>query len=261
MKLNTLAHLLLYSPLYGVPMYMGTKRGLKNMSEKYEPLDIRLSKVSPLSSKQASEKSNETFNEFKKEREKVAALVPIQNLVPSIIAGTAAAEGIGSIGKGIGGITSPITDVIGYKLFKKFFPGPEGMVEYTRAPEKALEMAAGTMGKSLGQTAAEGIQQFIGSVIGKNEQIINSSPRRKMILHQLRQEDDTIKSMPVKTVMEAYHSMSKIAPRLSTDKNAVRSFLRSVAVSPEGGIDWNTMKGLADAEVSVGKALGISSSK
>ena len=91
----------------------------------------------------------------------------------------------------------------------------------------------------------------------RNEQIINSSPRRKMILTQLRREDELIKNIPLKTVLEAYHSMIKVAPTLSTDKNAVKSFFRSIAMAPEGGVDWNTLKGLAEAEVSVNKARDL----
>ena len=44
--------------------------------------------------------------------------------------------------------------------------------------------------------------------------------------------------------------MKNFAPTLSTDKNAVKSFLRQ-AVQHDGGVDFMSIKGLADAEAAV----------
>ena len=52
------------------------------------------------------------------------------------------------------------------------------------------------------------------------------------------------------TLMEAYHTMSRFAPVLSTDKNAVRSFLRQ-AVTSGSGPDFMSIKLVADAERAV----------
>lgn len=255
MKLNTLGNLLMYGSVGSLPLYAAAKRSKQRLESMYEPLNIRLRKVIPENTKISSEKKSELFSQF---REKTAAglinAADLSKFTLPIIGGTIAADAIGSIG---GSAMGPTMDVMGYKLYKTMFPDMQGMVEYTRAPEKALQSAAQTFGTNIGASASEGLSNIIGGLMNKNTEIINATPRRKMILDQLRREDDLIKDMPLRKAMEAYHSMVGVAPTLSTDKNAVKSFLRTVAMTPDGGVDWNTLKGLADAEVSVSKAKGM----
>lgn len=153
----------------------------------------------------------------------------------------------------------PTLDTAGYKLYQKIFPGGSGAAALKQVPEEALKTTATQFGKSLGDTAGKGVGAFINNIFNSNKKVINQTPRRKAILEQLRREDMLIKEIPLNTALEAYHSMVEVAPTLSTDKNAVKSFLRTVATSPEGGIDWNTLKGLADAETSIMKSKGHNS--
>ena len=57
-------------------------------------------------------------------------------------------------------------------------------------------------------------------------------------------------------VLQAYHSMKRFAPLLSTDQPSVQSFLRE-AVLHEGTMNYNTVGALAKAENEARKALGM----
>lgn len=73
---------------------------------------------------------------------------------------------------------------------------------------------------------------------------------RKAIIDHLKKNDTVLANADDKTLMEAYHTMSRFAPVLSTDKNAVRSFLRQ-AVMSGAGPDYMSIKLLADSERAV----------
>ena len=73
---------------------------------------------------------------------------------------------------------------------------------------------------------------------------------REAILKQLRMEDPVLAEADDKVLMEAYHTMVRFAPTLSTDKNAVRSFLRA-AVMSGSGLDFATIKMISEAERTV----------
>jgi hypothetical protein len=100
----------------------------------------------------------------------------------------------------------------------------------------------GSMGAGLLRDMASKAQAAVGSV-GENA-------ARKAIVDQLKKEDPVLAQAQDKTLMEAYHTMVRFAPQLSTDKNAVRSFLRQ-AVMSGAGPDYMAIKLLADAERSV----------
>ncbi len=85
---------------------------------------------------------------------------------------------------------------------------------------------------------------------------LSLSPTRHKIFNALKKEDPDLAYADNKTLMEAYHTMSNIAPTLSTDKNAVKSVLRLAATSG-GGLDYMTIKGIADAETAINKAKDV----
>ena len=246
-----------------LPILLGSKKGIDIMNTTYEPMDTRLQKVNleyPTEGvKESNDKTNTLFEGFRLEREKIAGDLP--SIFDILMPHTAGGVALHSTLQGLGGVATPVSQVAGYNMYKSLFPGLKGMMSYTAAPEKAVESFAGNVGGSFGNFAAEGLQKVISNVMKKNQQMMFDSPRRKAIFDALVIEDDIINKMDQTRALEAYHSMAKIAPTLSTDKNAVKSFLRSVAASPEGGIDWNTLKGMADAEVSILKAQGIKEKK
>lgn len=100
----------------------------------------------------------------------------------------------------------------------------------------------GTMGANLLRDIASKAQSAVGS-IGENA-------ARKAIIDQIKKEDPVLAQAEDKTLMEAYHTMVRFAPTLSTDKNAVKNFLRHAVMSGSGP-DFIAIKLLADTERAV----------
>jgi hypothetical protein len=109
--------------------------------------------------------------------------------------------------------------------------------------------AVQTFGKEMGSTGAKLLTDIASKAIASIGSMGNESARTA-ILQQLRREDPVLHDANDKDLMEAYHTMTRFAPTLSTDKNAVRSFLRQAAMSGTG-LDFMTIKLLADSERAV----------
>jgi len=73
---------------------------------------------------------------------------------------------------------------------------------------------------------------------------------RDAIVNHLKKTDTVLAGADDATLMGAYHTMTRFAPVLSTDENAVRSFLRQ-AVMSGAGPDFMSIKLLADSERAV----------
>ena len=121
------------------------------------------------------------------------------------------------------------------------------------------EVAGESFAKQLGSQSAESLMGLATDMASKTVDTIKSvtmdSPARNAIFSALRKEDPIIAQVDMKTLNDAFHTMANVAPSLSTDKNAVKSVLRLAATSG-GGLDYQTIKGLADAETSLKKARG-----
>ena len=121
------------------------------------------------------------------------------------------------------------------------------------------EVAGESFAKQLGSQSAESLMGLATDMASKTVDTIKSvtmdSPARNAIFSALRKEDPIIAQADMKTLNDAFHTMANVAPSLSTDKNAVKSVLRLAATSG-GGLDYQTIKGLADAETSLKKARG-----
>lgn len=138
-------------------------------------------------------------------------------------------------------------------------------------------LAAGHEKVAVGWLAGEGAMKGVGGAVGKNvgEMIVNpwvmgglagaaaiaelapwvadkikhmqlAREHEKMVV-QLRRGDDMLGSADLGELTSAYSSMAKFAPTLAADPNAARSFLRN-AVASGGGVDFNTLKLLAETE-------------
>lgn len=147
------------------------------------------------------------------------------------------------------------SDTISYRINRGMF----GLLDRIRADEQVGEAFA----KELGSNSAKSLMGLTKDILSKGydsmKDTLALSPVRKKIFNVLKKEDDIIGVADNKTLMEAYHTMANIAPNLSTDKNAVKSVLRMAATSG-GGLDYNTIKGLADAEASILKTKSLSNS-
>jgi hypothetical protein len=114
---------------------------------------------------------------------------------------------------------------------------PLGLV--AGAAAKSFGSAMGTLGVDLLKDMASKAIATAGS--------LGDQAARNAILQVLKKEDPVLSHADDKVLMEAFHTMTRVAPFLSTDKNAVRSFLRLAATSG-GGLDFTTIKLLAESE-------------
>ena len=142
-------------------------------------------------------------------------------------------------------------DTLGYRINR----GMHGLLDRIRADEAVGESFAKTLGKGMGEAVVGLTHDMVSKGYTGLQDTFGLSPTRNKIFNMLKKEDPILADADNKTLMEAYHTMANIAPQLSTDKNAVKSVLR-LAVTSGGGLDYNTIKGIADAETSLLKAKG-----
>lgn len=104
-------------------------------------------------------------------------------------------------------------------------------------------------GKEMGTSGADLLRDMATKAMEAAGHAGDASAR-EAILQNLKRSDSVLANADDGTLMEAYHTMTRFAPTLSTDKNAVRSFLRQAVMSGSGP-DYMSIKLLADAERAV----------
>lgn len=109
--------------------------------------------------------------------------------------------------------------------------------------------AIGAFGKEMGTTGANLLRDIANKAMEAVGQAGDASARQA-ILGELKRIDPVLADADDKILMESYHTMTRFAPVLSTDKNAVRSFLRQAVMSGTGP-DFMSIKHLADSERAV----------
>ena len=111
----------------------------------------------------------------------------------------------------------------------------------------------GGLGGALAGHALTGLGGVISDGIGSLKNLLIGDRQRKQLFDQLIMTDvllrDQIQSKPesIEFLRDAYATMCRFAPSLSTDTNAVRSFLREVVVGG-GGVNYLTIKDLIQTE-------------
>ncbi|RKY27901.1 MAG: hypothetical protein DRP83_01605 [Planctomycetota bacterium] len=125
-----------------------------------------------------------------------------------------------------------------------------------------LEKAEGGFASGLGGGVAKAGLEALGKMIRgtatslKERMVLDK--KREAIVDHVMQHDPIVsiqeRAQPGSTI-QAYSTMVKFAPTLSTDPNVVTSFLREASQS-EGGINPLTVQQLAKTEESINKALG-----
>ena len=125
---------------------------------------------------------------------------------------------------------------------------------------KAIEGFTGNIGSGVGKALTEAALGALGQGIGALKDYFITDPKRQALIENLMKTDPTI-SDAIKydpkgraKVLEAYSTMVRFAPTLSTDINAARSFVRE-AVIGGAGVNYATIKGLIETE----KALKVTS--
>lgn len=116
-----------------------------------------------------------------------------------------------------------------------------------------MHLAGGAALKTLGGGIGEMGVDLLRDIASKAVAAVGNAGQdsaRQAILAQLKRTDPVLSEADDKVLMDAYHTMSRFAPVLSTDANAVRSFLRTAVMSGSGP-DFASIKQLADAERAV----------
>jgi len=103
---------------------------------------------------------------------------------------------------------------------------------------------AATLGlaKGFGGEVGKGIVDLVRGVAHGVVRVFRRDP-----LEDIVASDPVLADADPAEIEEAYATMKRFAPTLASDKNAVRAFLRE-AVTSGGGVNYNTIKMLSDAE-------------
>jgi len=120
------------------------------------------------------------------------------------------------------------------------------------------EILKGLVGGATGSLVAL-LGHTLGSSVSNAKNSLFNEPRRKQLLENLFKSDPVIKDALARhpdsqgMLLESYGTMTKFAPHLSLDINAVRSFLRE-AVLGGAGVNYATIKNLVDTEKSISES-------
>jgi hypothetical protein len=153
-------------------------------------------------------------------------------------------SGLGALGAApLGGIASGISHMIERKLPGREFG--EHKDPFHMGASKAIESFGSELGKS-----GVGLLRDMANKAMESVSHMGDASAREAIISNLKRTDSVLMNADDKTLMEAYHTMTRFAPVLSTDKNAVRSFLRQAVMSGSGP-DYMSIKLLADSERAV----------
>lgn len=145
-------------------------------------------------------------------------------------------------------------DTLSYRIDRSL----HSLYDRIKADEQFGQAFAGNLGTESAKSLIGLTKDIVSKGIETFKEKTQMSPARKSIFSALKKEDPMLGMADNKTLLEAYHTMSQVAPTLSTDKNAVRSFLREAATSGSGGLDFHSIKGIAEAESAVHKAVNKS---
>ena len=111
-------------------------------------------------------------------------------------------------------------------------------------------------GKETAKAGLGSIRQAIGAVADAIKEKFYNNPARNNLFQEIVKNDPIISTYEQEqpgSAAQAYATMKRFAPELSTDKHIVTAFLRNAAMSG-GPLDHNMIKGIAEAETAVHKS-------
>ena len=111
-------------------------------------------------------------------------------------------------------------------------------------------------GKGIVSEGIAALRRLFGSTAQTIFSEMVADPKRKKIVEELTAKDHVVSPFERNNpgqVQKTYETMRRFAPTLSTDPNLVTSFLRSTAIE-DHPLDYQTIKGLAEAETAVQRA-------
>jgi len=147
----------------------------------------------------------------------------------------------------VAGVAKGISGGIGRRIDQMF--GGHEFGEKKDPYHMGAGAAVQSFGKEMGTSGANLLRDIANKAMEAAGHTGDASAR-EAIIGDLKRSDSVLANADDKTLMEAYHTMARFAPVLSTDKNAVRSFLRQ-AVMAGSGPDFMSIKLLADSERAV----------
>jgi hypothetical protein len=168
--------------------------------------------------------------------------------------GQRAGEGLmggleGLLGSPVEGVSKGVSGGISEMIKRKMLGGGREYGEQKDPMHLGGTAAIQTFGKGVGEMGIDLLRDMAAKAMTAASHAGDSSAR-EAILGELKRNDPVLADANDKVLMEAYHTMTRFAPTLSTDKNAVRSFLRQAVMSGSGP-DYMSIKLLADAERAV----------
>lgn len=162
--------------------------------------------------------------------------------------GSGAVGSLGALGGAPGGgIAQGVSGGIGESI-KRLMIGRE-FGEKKDPLHMGASAAVGAFGKEMGTTGANLLRDVANKAMEAAGHA-GDEAARQAILGDLKRSDLVLAGADDRVLMEAYHTMARFAPVLSTDKNAVRAFLRQAVMSGTGP-DVMSIKMLADSERAV----------
>jgi hypothetical protein len=147
------------------------------------------------------------------------------------------------LGAPVAGVSGAIEQGIKNRLTPKSFG------EHKDPMHMMASSAMSSFGGALGAAGVDLIKDMAAKAMAAAGHA-GDAAARTAILQQLKKTDPVLAQADDKVLMESFHTMSRFAPVLSTDKNMVRSFLRQAVMSGSGP-DFTTVKLLADSERAV----------
>jgi hypothetical protein len=133
---------------------------------------------------------------------------------------------------------------------------PRSYLTPTAMGVKAQESFASGIGGGVGKGVVDLAASGVGSILGKLRDYFLTDVRRKKLFESLLRTDqvlnDAIARHPQtqEVLVEAYGTLTRFAPSLAMDVNAVRSFLREVVLGG-GGVNYATIKNLVETEKAI----------
>jgi hypothetical protein len=129
-------------------------------------------------------------------------------------------------------------------------PAPAEMPEEPEAYEPAVgglpDFVGGGLERGVGGAITEGAKA-LGHAAYLGGRRLMQGRRQRQVLEQVTATDPILSMADPEVVQQSFATMSRFAPTLASDPYAAQSFLRE-AVTSGGGINYNTIKLLAEAE-------------
>lgn len=125
-------------------------------------------------------------------------------------------------------------------------------------PEEPEEPPMGALPEFMGGIAQKGLERGVGGALTEGAKALGRAAvtggrrlmqgrRQRQVFDAVTMQDPILAEADPETLQQGYSTMVRFAPTLASDPYAAQSFLREIVTSG-GGINYNTIKLLAEAE-------------